>query len=672
MKKFLAVFGILALLLLLPAGTAAQEPPPPGCEGSACEEGVMGQGESEALGLTGYQRFVVRGGYVAAGVGMRNRGYGVIRLRGIPRGAKVYKAYLYWNIGDYYQKARHRRGVFAGHRILGTYIGGDHEPCWFATRGSSFSYRADVTRYVKGNGKYKLKGFASKRTDGADPWLTASKPPLMEGASLVVIFKKATYPNTTIVIWDGAAETPLTFTTRWITIGGFTGKNLNVAYTTFIGADGQSLSEPTSTFNGNAVAAADWDGTDPQSGANFSQGNLWDTDTASVGAFINPGDTSATITVSGGPDCLVWVAQVFSISDGTLDTDGDALKDGWEASGYDYDGDGNIDVDLPAMGASPWHKDIFVEHDWMDGDHNHMPSWTVLNRARSAFAKAPVSNPDGRKGIKLHNDRGQAPYSGGNSVPHAQDVSASCGTLWAGFDAIKGPNFQTARKDIFHYVLWAHDLCPAYGSTSGISRGIPASDYIVSLGSWPGYGDENARTGTNIHELGHNLGLTHGGNAGDHVNYKPNHVSLMNYSFQVIGVPRNSPNRRVWDYTRMKIYALNEKKLNEAAGLNGSASLAKYGTRYYCQGTNATRDDWTADTNVNWNCKGGIQASVASDINKSGTRTTLGQVRNQWRSLVYNGGTIGGVPTISGMSAAEFMEHRCLSLDDIGGPGTIQ
>lgn len=664
MKKFLAVFGILALLLLLPAGTAAQEPPPPGCEGGACEEGVMGQGESEALGLTGYQRFVVRGGYVAKGIGMRNRGRGTIRVRGIPRGAKVYKAYLYWNIVDYYQKARHRRGVFAGHRILGTYIGGDDQPCWIANRGSSFSYRADVTRYVKGNGKYKLKGFASGRTDGQDPWApnAVMKPPLMEGASLVVIFKKATYPNTTIVIWDGAAETPQTATTRSITIGGFTATNpVGPAYTTFIGADGQSVSEPASTFNGNAVAAADWDGTDPQSGANFSQGNLWDTDTASVGAFINPGDTSATITVSGGPDCLVWVAQVFSISSGTLDTDGDALKDGWEANGYDYDGDGNVDVDLPAMGANPFHKDIFVEHDWMDGAHNHQPSLTVLNRAVASFAAAPVSNPDGRKGIKLHNDRS-------NSFTHSTylDSNVNCANLWSAFDTVKNANFQTARRDTHHYVLWIHDLCQNLAGVSGISRGIPASDYIVSLGSWgPQYGTEDQRTGTNIHELGHNLDLTHGGNAGDHENWKPNHVSLMNYSFQVIGVPRNSPNRRVWDYTRMTIYALNEKNLNEAAGLNGSASLAKYGTRYYCQGTNATRDDWTADTNVNWNCKGGIQASVASDINKSGTRTTLGQVRNQWTSLVYNGGTIGGVATLAGVSAAESAEHPCLSWEDV-------
>lgn len=47
----------------------------------------------------------------------------------------------------------------------------------------------------------------------------------------------------------------------------------------------------------------------------------------------------------------------------TLDTDGDGLPDVWEKEGLDYDGDGKIDVDLPAMGADPNVPDIFVEVD---------------------------------------------------------------------------------------------------------------------------------------------------------------------------------------------------------------------------------------------------------------------------------------------------------------------
>ena len=49
------------------------------------------------------------------------------------------------------------------------------------------------------------------------------------------------------------------------------------------------------------------------------------------------------------------------------DTDGDGLLDSWETSGLDINGDGTIDLDLPAMGANPLHKDLFVEVDLMDG-----------------------------------------------------------------------------------------------------------------------------------------------------------------------------------------------------------------------------------------------------------------------------------------------------------------
>ena len=47
------------------------------------------------------------------------------------------------------------------------------------------------------------------------------------------------------------------------------------------------------------------------------------------------------------------------------DFDGDALWDAWELTG-DTNDDGVQDIDLPAMGANPLVKDLFVESDWMD------------------------------------------------------------------------------------------------------------------------------------------------------------------------------------------------------------------------------------------------------------------------------------------------------------------
>ena len=116
------------------------------------------------------------------------------------------------------------------------------------------------------------------------------------------------YPLTRVQLYHGYQEEEgagSTLAASW----GFAATNpVPEVRTTFIGADGQSnFGEPASTFNGVAVPAADWDGTDPQTGGRFPIGNLWDTDTASVGKLVAPGDIGATIRVTGGPDCLVWV-----------------------------------------------------------------------------------------------------------------------------------------------------------------------------------------------------------------------------------------------------------------------------------------------------------------------------------------------------------------------------
>ena len=51
-----------------------------------------------------------------------------------------------------------------------------------------------------------------------------------------------------------------------------------------------------------------------------------------------------------------------------------------------------------------------------------------------------------------------------------------------------------------------------------------------------------AQAGTLMHELGHNLGLRHGGD--DHTKYKPNYLSVMNYAFQLTGLLQADLTRR--------------------------------------------------------------------------------------------------------------------------------
>lgn len=131
-------------------------------------------------------------GYVAAGVGLRNQGTGSITVSGIPAGAVVQKAFLYWNVLNEADPL----GAIAvnGTRFGGIMIGRDETPCW-PTRWS-WAYRADVTSSVTRDGAYTISGYPTGTTSGAAPWPNAPVMPLMEGASLIVFYAPKAPPNT--------------------------------------------------------------------------------------------------------------------------------------------------------------------------------------------------------------------------------------------------------------------------------------------------------------------------------------------------------------------------------------------------------------------------------------------------------------------------------------------
>jgi pimeloyl-ACP methyl ester carboxylesterase len=258
------------------------------------------------------ETLTVKGGYVAAGVGMRNRGYGSITVQGIPTGASIKSAHLFWDILGDWDDPSYGVGNFNGHPIQGSFIGTGGDPCW--NNAANFAYQLDVTSLVPGNGSYALTGFASNLTDGRDPWgQEDNTSPLTEGASLVVVYELLGRPQTNVILYDGSTEDDGGTLTQ--TLQGFTAPGNVSAETTFIGADGQDAPEDDATFNGVAVPAADWNGNDPQAGPRYSSGNLWDTTTVDVSGLIKPGSTSATVTTNGSGDCHVWIAQVLSVSE---------------------------------------------------------------------------------------------------------------------------------------------------------------------------------------------------------------------------------------------------------------------------------------------------------------------------------------------------------------------
>lgn len=72
-----------------------------------------------------------------------------------------------------------------------------------------------------------------------------------------------------------------------------------------------------------------------------------------------------------------------------------------------------------------------------------------------------------------------------------------------------------------------------------------------------------------VHELGHNLGLDHGGNEG--CNYKPNYNSIMNYRYALLGVDANCDTSGAGEYTVNYSYGVNrsldENNINEYLGV---------------------------------------------------------------------------------------------------------
>jgi hypothetical protein len=228
---------------------------------------------------------VGHGGYTAAGTAMRNLGYGTISITGVPKGATVASATLLWDVLADSASPAFAAGAFGGRAITGTEWASGASPCWPVS--ANFSYEANVTSLVTGNGSYQLAGFASGQSDGADPWNSGSTPPLLEGASLVVIYRDESMPESTIQIAEGASETDQGASAT-ATLDGFTVSAAPAVKTTYVVADGQAAGN-TATFDGTTLPDVGFPGDDPQAAAHYSQGNLWDTVTTDVSADVTPG-----------------------------------------------------------------------------------------------------------------------------------------------------------------------------------------------------------------------------------------------------------------------------------------------------------------------------------------------------------------------------------------------
>lgn len=119
-------------------GAYADDPPPPGtAEYSALLDASSNTVDFLSLRLADatsplqlFESYEIHGGYVAAGVGMRNRGFGTITISDIPQSSTVRATYLYWDILANSQDSSFSQGQLNGQDVEGELIGSHLDPCW--------------------------------------------------------------------------------------------------------------------------------------------------------------------------------------------------------------------------------------------------------------------------------------------------------------------------------------------------------------------------------------------------------------------------------------------------------------------------------------------------------------------------------------------------------------
>ncbi|MDR1412352.1 MAG: VWA domain-containing protein [Actinomycetes bacterium] len=348
-----------------------------------------------------------------------------------------------------------------------------------------------------------------------------------------------------------------------------------------------------------------------------------------------------------------------------VDTDLDGLPDEWELNGI-------AGLSLKEMGADINVKDVFLEVDYMvDGlGRSLAPTQRQLRMVYEAFKK---------HGINLHIDAGSdsidfvtgkkwGGLSESNTVAYFEGEPSD--VEWG--ELVKN-NLSESRQRVFRHALM---LDNSSGKTMGLANGNVSQYFWVSTAHFIYDKDisssvrDRAISATFMHELGHTLGLGHGGRSiddnPDHTLYKPNYLSIMNYLF-LSGIPYSSKLGEstgfLLDYSSYEMPPLVEKKLSETEGIDLDNVTESRGfiTQISKNRKWPGYDEKTKTYNgkpiwilpghgVDYNGDGDTEDVIKMDLGRewtSGGYTAYGKVfsvlesHNDWNNLVFVGGSVG-------------------------------
>jgi hypothetical protein len=441
-----------------------------------------GLAQSGTTPLTISNNYFVTGDYVVAGVGLRGLGvngyatkqfsmpdstsvgFGGLLGTGVPLGADIVGAFLYWETVESSQttfagqngffRAVFQGGPATGYPITGAVLGNPNAPVSWSSGGCSGNsqgsktmrtYGADVRALLPLDAKGNVLANGTYEVSLADSGSNGGGAPLTLGASLVIIYRVLS-PSvpflTSVVIYDGAFAPSNGSSTVTQPLQGFYQAAASpMSKLTHIVGNGQNNKNETVLLNGKQLPSLY--GSLPPFPGHYN--GSWDNPTWSLSSISNPvnpvnaNDASATTTVTpnaSNSGCVSWGAVIFSTT--VQNTDKDGLLDVWKAPPNSPNRPGYCDasinggvcnpgdaawVDLPGAQLGTVlkpHPDLFVEMDSMCSIVNADGTCDTVNGysfAPSANAVTMMTNAFAKKGITAHfipgNNGYPAPYGTG-------------------------------------------------------------------------------------------------------------------------------------------------------------------------------------------------------------------------------------------------------------------